>query len=156
MSKEAMCINSSQTTKSRKEFVQSLMSLDELKKLDDNHVYYLSHTYNNDPNRKVYFKAPYDLDTINAVCAYIQFECSEIEMSYSMDESEVIEILEKFYDCSSTFSADNGDVKTAQNINLYINWETHCGSNVQTVNSLKRKGMDKYFIRYVDSFKKAL
>ncbi|KAF6630616.1 MULTISPECIES: hypothetical protein [Paenibacillus] len=152
MSKKAMCINNNQATKSRKEFVQYLMSLDELKKSDGNHVYYLTHTYNNDPNRKLYFKAPYDLDTINAICAYIQFECSEIEMSYSMDESEVIEILEKFYSCSSTFSADKGDVKTAQKIDLYFNWETHCGSNVQTVSSLKRKGMDKYFKRYVDGF----
>lgn len=151
MSKGTTCMRNSQTTKNRKEFVQSMMLMTELTKIDENKIYYLTHTYNHDPNRKLYFLAPYDLETLNAICAFIQFECSELDMSYTMDEREVIEILERFYDCRSSFSADKGDVKKAQGIDLYINWETHCGSNVQSVSSLQRNGMDKYFKRYIDS-----
>lgn len=151
MSGGTTCVRNSQTTKKRKEFVRSMMLKTELTKIDENKVYYLTHTYNHDPNRKLYFLAPYDLETLNAICAYIQFECSKLDMSYAMDEREVIEILEKFYDCRSSFSADKGEVKKAQGIDLYINWETHCGSNVQSVNSLQRNGMEKYFKRYIES-----
>lgn len=150
MSKNASCIQKSQTTTKSKKIVQSMMSMTELPKLNENKVYYLTHTYNHDPNRKLYFLAPYDINTLNVICAYIQFECSELDMSYSMDESQVIEILEKFYSCRSSFSADKCDVKDAQGIDLYINWETHCGSNVQSVDSLKRQGMVNYFIKYIE------
>ncbi|MFB5758949.1 hypothetical protein [Paenibacillus medicaginis] len=150
MSKEAMCIQNSQITKNRKEFVQSMMSLSKLKKADEYCVYYLTHAYNIDPNRKLYFKAPYNYETINSICAYIQFECSEFDMSYTIDEAEVIEILENYYDCSSSFSAEKEDIKKVKGIDLYINWESHCGSNVQSVNCLRRDGMEKYFKEYIE------
>lgn len=152
MSKGTGCIPGSPTAKNRKEYIQSLITITELPKLDENKVYYLTHTYNHDPNRKLYFLAPYDIDTLNAICAYIQFECSESDMSYSMDESEVIEILETFYECRSSFSAEKRDVKKAQGIDLYINWETHCGSGVQSVKLLKREGIEDFFKRYIDNF----
>lgn len=152
MSKLSACLPNSPTAKNRKEHIRSLMTMAELPKLDENKVYYLTHTYNQDPNRKLYFLAPYDLYTINAICAYIQFECAELDDSYSMDESEIIEILETFYECRSSFSAEKRDVKKALGIDLYINWETHCGSGVQSVEILKREGMEDFFKRYVDNF----
>lgn len=152
MSKVSACLASSPTAKNRKECIQTLMTMTELPKLDRSRLYYLTHTYNHDPNRKLYFLAPYDFDTLNAICAYIQFECAELDTCYSMDESEVIELLEIYYDCQSSFSANKPDVKKAEEIDLYINWETHCGSKVQLVDSLKRDGMDDYFKRYIEKF----
>ncbi|GAB6989561.1 hypothetical protein [Paenibacillus pini] len=42
------------------------------------YIYYLTHTYDYEP-RKVWVKAPYDLETFEVICAYIQFESWHIE-----------------------------------------------------------------------------
>lgn len=154
MSSRVDCIQNSRITKSRKEFVQSMKDWHDLKQTKGNSLYFLTHTYNVDPNRKLYVAAPYDYETINAIIAYIQFECTELDNTYSMDESEVIEILEKFYECRSSFSAVKEEVKKAKAIDLYINWESHCGSKVQTVEFLERDGMKVMLQEYVDKFNK--
>lgn len=131
--------------KHEKEIVSKLKEVDQLPKSIFTHVYCLTHTYN-ETNRRSYVESPYDTDEFEAICAYIQFECSEIEQSYSIDQEEVIEILEKFYDCKKIKRT------RAAQVDLYLNWEYFCGSDVQSVDCLKRIGMDEYFNKYVAEF----
>lgn len=152
MSKEAVCIKNTPITMNTKQFIESMKQWSDLKKTEEDQLYYLTHTYDEDPNRKFYIKAPYDYETFNAICAYIQIECSEIETSFSMDQLDIIEILEVFYGCNSSFSVEKKDMKKAKKVDLYINWESHCGSKVWEVDILKRDGMDVYFNKFVEEF----
>lgn len=131
-----------------KEIVSRLKEFDQIPKSAMTHDYCLTHTYDEE-NRKFYVESPYDSEEFEAICAYIQFECSEVEESYAIDQTEVIEILEKFYDCKQSQQS------TAAEIDLYENWEYFCGSDVQSVECLKRDGMNDYFKKYVENFYEA-
>lgn len=151
MTNEVGCIMNTPITRTTKEFVNAMKEWTELKKIDPQ-LYSLTHTYDEDPKRKLHILAPYDYETFNAICAYIQFECSEIEESFSMDQTDIIEVLETLYDCNSSFSVERKDIKKAKIVDLYINWESHCGSGVQEVEVLKRDGMNKYFEKFIEDF----
>lgn len=146
------CTQHGVMARSSKEVVTSMKQWSELKKDNQSELYCLTHTYDNDQNRRVYVKAPYDYETFNAICAYIQFECGEIEPSYSMDQIEIIELLEKFYDCIANPSADLREMAEAKEVDLYCNWEYHCGSDVQAIYYLRREGMENYFKKYIEEF----
>ncbi|MBT2759961.1 hypothetical protein [Paenibacillus sp. ISL-20] len=95
--------------------------------------------------------APYSLDVFEAICAHIQFECEKIEMTYGMSQDEVIEILEKFYDCKKIERPTSG---TYYNVDLYYSREMFCGSdtNLEEIELLQRVGMDTCFKKYVGEF----
>ncbi|QSF43403.1 bis-aminopropyl spermidine synthase family protein [Paenibacillus tianjinensis] len=152
MVKEVGCIMNTPITRTTKEFIKSMKEWTELKKIDLQ-LYSLTHTYDEDPKRKLHILVPYDYETFNAICAYIQFECSELETSFSMDQTDIIEVLTKFYDCEECLYQKELLIdEDAKNIDLYINWESHCGSGVQEVKVLKRDVMNKYFEKYIESF----
>ncbi|MGG1652285.1 hypothetical protein ABHN03_04065 [Paenibacillus sp. NRS-1775] len=95
--------------------------------------------------------APYTLDVFEAICAYIQFECEKIEMSYDMSQDEVIEILEKFYGCKKNERPTSGSYF---NVDLYYSRELFCGSktNLEEIELLQREGMESYFKKYIEEF----
>ncbi|OMD76848.1 hypothetical protein [Paenibacillus odorifer] len=146
------CIPSSKAAMNTNDFVKSMKQWTDLKKTRTSQLYALTHTYDTELNRKLYIKAPYDYEIFNAICAYIQFECSELESSYGMDQTDVIEVLEAFYNCSSSFSIEKKKMKKAKIVDLYINWEQHCGSGIQEVEVLKRDGMNAYFEKFIEGF----
>lgn len=131
--------------KYEKDIVNHLRELKELPKSESIHCYCLTHTYD-EKKRRFYVEAPYDTEEFEAICAYIQFECSEIEESFSMDQTDIIEILENFYDCKKIKRT------RATQVDLYLNWEYFCGSGVQSVDCLKRTGMDEYFKKFIEKF----
>lgn len=133
--------------KLEKEITSRLKQCTQIPKSESNHVYCLTHTYDENP-RRFYVETPYNADEFEAICAYIQFECSEIEQSYSMDQAEVIEILEEFYDCKKIKRVK------ATEVDLYENWEYFCGSDIQSVDCLKRERMEDYFNKYIEEFYK--
>ncbi|MCM3273978.1 hypothetical protein [Paenibacillus elgii] len=130
-----------------KRLVEKLQELNELPKSSNPIVYCLTHTYDLRPKR-FYVEAPYSHDVFEAICAYIQFECSEMEETYSMDQTDVIEILEKFYECKKVKRAK------AIKVDLYYNWECFCGSGLQSVECLKRSGMNEFFNKFIKEFYK--
>ncbi|MNL07823.1 hypothetical protein D3C87_1285160 [compost metagenome] len=95
--------------------------------------------------------APYTLDVFEAICAHIEFECEKIEMSYDLGQDEIIEILEKFYDCKKIKRPTSG---TYYNVDLYYSREMFCGSdtNLEEIELLQREGMDTYFKKYIEDF----
>ncbi|MGM1044756.1 MAG: hypothetical protein ACQEXX_01280 [Bacillota bacterium] len=139
-------------TKTAKEVVEFIKSKKDLKSEKD-FIYYLTHTYDEE-QRKVWVKAPYDLETFEVICAFIQYECSEIEQSFSMDQTDVLKVLEQFYDSSGTFSTDKQAKKKAIEIDLYENWEIYCGlaDEIQNIELLKREGLNELLNEFVESF----
>lgn len=131
--------------KYEEEIVARLKESASLPKEEKSYQYCLTHTYDHEP-RRFYIDAPYMPDIFEAICAYIQFECAEIEDTYSMDQTDVIDILEKFYGCKSIKRTK------ANQVDLYLNWEYFCGSQLQTVECLKREGMNEYFQKYIDEY----
>ncbi|MBU7316029.1 hypothetical protein [Paenibacillus oleatilyticus] len=127
------------------EIVARLKESASLPKEEKSYQYCLTHTHDHEP-RRYYIEAPYTPDIFEAICAYIQFECAEIEDTYSMDQTDVIEILEKFYECKSVKRTK------ANQVDLYLNWEYFCGSQLQIVECLKRDGMNEYFQKYIDEY----
>lgn len=127
---------------------EKLKQLNELPKTQNMIPYCLTHTYD-EKVRRYYVEAPYMPDVFEAICAYIQFECSEIEETFSMDQTDVIEVLEKFYGCNKIKRT------RANQVDLYLNWEWFCGSDIQSVECLKRDGMNVYFDRFIQDFYEA-
>lgn len=125
-------------------------------KSDKCYIYYLTHTYD-EKSRKIWVKAPYEQEIFEVICAYIQYECAEIEESFSMDQKDVLEVLEKHYGCTGNFSIAKEDKKKAQEINLYHNWEIYCGKaeDIQNIASLRRDGMKELLAKFVESFYQA-
>jgi hypothetical protein len=124
---------------------EGLKLYNEIPKSTNMNPYCLTHYYD-EKLRRFYVEAPYDFDTFQAICAYIQYELSELDMTYSMDQTEVIEILETFYDCKKVKRT------RASQVDLYYNWEYFCGVGLQEVECLKRDGMDVLLQKYVDEF----
>jgi len=131
--------------KLEKDIVEYLKQHSTIPKSLNMHSYCLTHTY--DPKRtRRYVTAPYEPLVFEAICAYIQFESSEIEEAYSISQEDVIEILEKFYGCQKIKRT------RAHQVDLYLNWEYFCASGAQEVDCLKREGMDVYFKKNIESF----
>lgn len=141
------CLQDSVKNKSVKQFVENMKHWSELK-TTEYFEYVLTHTYDEEP-RRLYVLAPYDYNTFNVICAYIQFEMAEIDESYSIDQTEVIECLERYYNC---YKLDES--KCPLEVNLYINWETHCGSDIQSIEILRRDEgqMSTYFSEVLDNW----
>ncbi|GMX64535.1 hypothetical protein Elgi_38040 [Paenibacillus elgii] len=131
--------------KYEKSIVEQLKKLSEIPEENKMYSYCLTHTYDEKP-RRFYVEAPYKSDVFEAICAYIQYECSELEETYSMDQTDVIEILDIFYGCKKSKRA------ISYQVDLYLNWEYFCGSQLQTVECLKREGMNEYFQKYIDEY----
>lgn len=131
------------------EYVQTKGNLES----DVNYLYFLTHTYD-EQQRKIWVKAPYDYETFNVICAYIQFECAEFEQSFSIDQTDVLEVLKKYYDCTGNFSVVKEDKRKAKEINLYLNWEQFCGcaEKIQSIESLHREGMNELLYKFVEDF----
>lgn len=122
-------------------------------KSEKDFIYYLTHTYDEEP-RRVWVKAPYDQETFEIICAYIQYECSEIEESFSMDQKDMLEVLENYYDCTGNFSIAKEDKKKAIEIDLYENWEIYCGlaDRIQNIELMHHNGMRELLGKFVESF----
>ncbi|KZE65035.1 hypothetical protein AV545_03695 [Paenibacillus jamilae] len=105
-----------------------------------------------DENETDYWvSAPYTLEVFEAICAHIQFECEKIEMSYGMSQDEVIEILEKFYECEKIERPKSGSYF---NVDLNYSREMFCGSNtnLEEIKTIQREGMEEYFKKYILEF----
>lgn len=150
---EVNCIPSMVNKNEREEMINSIASKTDIKS-DKQYVYYLCHTYNHDVNKKVWVKAPYDQETFDILCAYIQFECAEIKESCSMSEEDILNVLEQYYDCTGSFSISRNEKKKAVEVDLYENWEYYCGEavRIQKIESLKREGLTEQLKQYVESF----
>lgn len=142
-------------TLTAKRVVEYVKSKNELKD-DKDYIYFLTHTYDEE-SRKIWVKAPYKPETFEVICAYVQYECSDIEQSFSMDQTDVIKVLEQFYDCSGTFSAAKEDKRKAVEIDLYENWEIYCGlaGDIQDIDLLRRDGMKEVLGEFVELFYQA-
>jgi hypothetical protein len=133
------------------EYVESLTQL----KSDREHIYYLTHTYNLDKNKKVWVKAPYQPEVFEVICAYVQYELAEFDQSISMDEEDLLEVLEKLYDCTGKFSCTKEEKKQAIEIDLYENWEIYCGQiakRIMNMELLKRDGLNELLSKYAEKF----
>lgn len=119
-----------------------LRPFQQLPKLSAHRAYCLTHTYDCFP-RKYYVQAPYDYDVLCAICAYIQYECADIDETFSMEQHHVIEALEKYYGCT------RGGNEPAQELDLYIDWEWFCGTELQKAECLKREGMTELLQTFI-------
>lgn len=104
---------------------------------DITNTYKLTHYYDHEP-RVFYVKSTIKPEIMEALIAYIQYEMSNVEMEYSMDQTEVIYILKEFYN-----AADSKRGKNMTHIDLYWNWEKWCGAarELQSVELFKRDGL---------------
>lgn len=100
-------------------------------------TYKLTHYYDFEP-RPHYFKSNVSPDVMDALIAYIQFEMDDIEMAYSIDQTEVINILCEFYQARESKRG-----KSMHHIDLYYNREKWCGvsDEVQNIELFQRKGL---------------
>ncbi|WP_342423098.1 hypothetical protein [Paenibacillus sp. FSL E2-0178] len=132
--------------------VQIVEKVSKKKKLETskNHLYCLTHTYDNEP-RKYWVSAPYTLDTFDVIVAFIQYECSEIEESFGMDQEDVIKVLERFYGCKELETPDR---ISYYEVDLYENWEMFCGTadQIQSIELLKREGLNEVLAEFVEVF----
>lgn len=110
--------------------------------------YVLTHTHDFTP-RFFYVIAPYSLDTMNALIAYIQFESCDIEETYGMDQTDVIEVLTKLYNCEKS----DKPLDDAYEIDLYLNWEqwVAVSSDVQSVLLFKRENLTELLQQIINS-----
>ncbi|MDR6779495.1 hypothetical protein J2W98_003775 [Paenibacillus peoriae] len=138
-------------TKTAKQVVEVVEKKKNLKSSRVN-VFGLTHTYDVEP-RIVYVEAPYSVETFEVICAYIQYECAEIEQSFSMDQEDVIKVLEQFYECK----AIKKQINAHYGVDLYENWEIYCGlaDRVQSVKLLKRNGLTELLNKFVEGFYQA-
>ncbi|WP_240416716.1 hypothetical protein [Paenibacillus periandrae] len=90
--------------------------------------YVLTHTYDLKP-RFFYLSAPYPIATMNALIAFIQFECFEIDETYGMDQTDILTVLTQIYECVQTTLV----LPHATEIDLNHNWEYWCSSQVQSI-----------------------
>jgi hypothetical protein len=95
--------------------------------------------------------APYTLDTFDVIVAFIQYECSEIEESFGMDQENVIKVLEKFYGCKELETPNR---TSYYEVDLYENWEMFCGTadQIQSLELLKREGLKELLMEFVEAF----
>ncbi|PZT57362.1 hypothetical protein [Paenibacillus silvae] len=135
-----------------KQVVEMAKDKNELKD-DKFNLFYLTHTYD-EKQSKVWVKAPYNAETFEVICAYIQYECFELEDGYGMGQEDVLKVLEKFYGCSGTFSVSKEEKKSGIKIDLYENWEIYCGlaNDIQNIKTLKREGMNDLLSEFVEEF----
>ena len=110
------------TLKSNQQYIRHVENKENLK-LDYYNLFELS-THPDDSDDPVYIYAPYDFETFDVICAYIQFNAFEVDENYGMSETDVIEILIEFYDCS--LESDCGHVDVYY-MDLFENWEHFCG-----------------------------
>ncbi|WP_339193836.1 hypothetical protein MKY95_18920 [Paenibacillus sp. FSL P4-0176] len=136
-------------SKTREEIVQLVTKKKNLTQKKIN-IYCLTHTHDTEP-REYWVKAPYSVNVFNTLVAYIQFELSDIEQSYGMDQEDLIKILEQFYDCKQTEKPDRG---TYFEIDLYYNWEYFCSAydDVQKIESMRRLGLKEALADIVERF----
>ncbi|MFB5678792.1 hypothetical protein [Paenibacillus terreus] len=111
----------------------------------EQHTFVLTHTYDQE-TRLFFFRGPYAEETMNALIAYIQHKGSEIDMAYGMDQTEVITVLKKFYDCSDTDLSMG-----ATEIDLYINWEQWAGADLLNVAPFEREGLDEFLKTLIEN-----
>lgn len=69
-----------------------------------------------------------------------------------MDQEDVLEVLEKLYDCTGKFSATKEELEDAVEIDLYINWEVYCGcaEDIQSIELLHREGLKELNQKFVE------
>ena len=113
--------------------------------------YGLTHTHDHDENRVVYVSAPYSYHTMVALLAFIQFEGCEICQEYDLDQDDIIEVLEKLYDCKKVSALE---VKSYQKIDLYLNWELFCGAydEIRSIDHFKIDGIVEILKPHIDVY----
>ena len=114
-------------------------------------VYRLTHTYDPNPDRAAFVQSSIPTEFMELLVAFIQYECADLDESYAMDQTEVAEVLCQFY---GAVALENCEPNVeSYKIDLYINWERHCGSNVQGVGMFKRPQMKEFLKKFVDKSK---
>lgn len=101
---------------------------------DDNHyTYHLTHTYDKEP-RKIIITSNIEPYAMDLLIAYIQYQASEIDMSYGMDQEDIQRIIKEIYsESKKKDNVYNMDLTPCE-IDLYINWEWWCGRADQVMN----------------------
>ncbi|MGM1023196.1 MAG: hypothetical protein ACQEXV_22420 [Bacillota bacterium] len=140
------------SVKKSKKVIEKLKQAESLK--DGKHyAYVLSHTYDQDPTRLFYFRAPYSEEVMNALIAFIQYQCSAIEITYSMDQTEIVEILTTLYDCTES----KEPILNATKIDLYVNWERWVHPDLRTVSLFMRDELNSMLHNFLlEDVKKVL
>lgn len=134
--------------KYRERILQSL-SQGELPKADPARAFVLTHTHD-ESQRQCYLRAPYTRDVLNVLIAYIQFQSSDLEDVYGMDQTEMVEILCELYDCE----AFQEPILVAEEIDLYLNWEEWCGlaEEVQSLSVFSKERLTGMLQKNIDSW----
>lgn len=134
---------------SREEIILALQNLDSIKS-DTRQAFVLNHTYDVEP-RLVYLTGPYTFDAINTLIAYIQYESSDLDEVYGMDQSEVAVVLVQLYGCELSETP----ITDAQKIDLYLNWEEWCGlaREVQSIKLFKNERLSGMLQGFIDKWK---
>ena len=125
--------------KSAKEVLESVSKKKKLKSTRIN-TFELTHTYDIDKSKRYWVEAPYTLETFEIICAYIQYECALLDEQYSIANDEVIQILEKFYDCKEIKTP----VGNYREIDLHENWEIYCSilDKIKGIDIVRRDGIE--------------
>ncbi len=115
------------------------------------YLFGLTHTYDHDSNRIEFVAAPYSYDTMNILLAHIQHEGAKISQEYSLDQDEIIEVLEKLYGCKRVNTIED---KSYYKIDLYINWEQFCGvmGEIENIEQIKNHGIEEILTPYIDAY----
>lgn len=135
--------------KTAKEVVELISKKKKLKSTKER-TYCLTHIYDEKP-RNFWVLAPYSLEVFETICAYIQYECSDIEQSYGMSQEDIVKALEQLYECKAIETPRAGRY---YKVDLYENWEIYCGQagEVQKIETLKREGLRDLLEEFVESF----